>query len=100
MNIYKLNILFVIKINKIRKNGTAPLNFRLTYIGKRKEIATGQFVKPEYWYSKKQLAEPPNDENTNINTQLNLIKTNINRAFLLLQIKEVDFDVDDITINF
>lgn len=86
MNIHKLNILFVIKINKIRKNGTVPLNFRLTYIGKRKQFATGQFIKLECWYSKLQQAKPPNDENTNINTQSSLIKTNINKVFLLLKI--------------
>ena len=100
MNIHKLNILFVIKINKTRKNGTAPLNFRLTYNGKRKEIATGQLINPTYWNSKKQFIEPPNDEHTNINTQLSLIKSKINRFFLLLQIKELDFDVDDIYNQF
>ena len=100
MNIHKLNILFIIKINKTRRNGTAPLNFRLTYNGKRREIATGQFIKPKHWYSKIQIVKPPNDENININTQLSLIKSKINRAFLLLQVKEDEFDVDDIYNQF
>ena len=84
MKNYKLSILFVIAINRIRIDGKVPVFCRLTYKQKRKQFATGQFINPKCWYSKKQLAEPPNGENANINTQLSLIKTNINRAFLLL----------------
>ncbi|MBL4939830.1 MAG: site-specific integrase [Lutibacter sp.] len=96
MKKYKLSILFVIAINRIRIDGKVPIFCRLTYQQKRKQFATGQFINPKHWYSKLQEAKPPNDENTNINTQLSLIKTNINRAFLLLQIKEMYFVVDDI----
>ena len=43
-----------------------------------------------------QIAKPPSDENTYINNQLNLIKNKINQVFLLLQIQESSFSVDDI----
>ncbi len=96
MNNHKLNILFVVRGNRIRKDGKTPLLCRLTYKGKRRPFATGLFINPKHWYSKLQLAKPPKDDNDYINKQLSLIKSKINRAFLLLQVKELDFDVDDI----
>jgi hypothetical protein len=77
-----------------------PIICRITYLGNRKQFATGQFINPNHWYSKYQLAKPPNDENNNINTQLSLIKSKINRAFLLLQVKEDEFSVDDVYNQF
>lgn len=100
MKTHKITILFVISKSRINLKGLVPVICRITYSGKRRQFATGQFIKPECWYSKLQQAKPPNDENTNINTQLSLIKTKINKAFLLLQIKELDFDVDDIYNQF
>jgi integrase/recombinase XerD len=100
MKTHKLNILYVLKKNKGRVDGTSPLQCRITFLGNRKQFATGQFIDPKYWYSKFQQAKPPNDENNNINTQLSLIKSKINRAFLLLQVKEEEFDVDDIYNQF
>ena len=100
MKNYRITILLVIGSNRTRKNGTAPVYCRLTYNGNRKQFATGQFINPKSWYSKYQLAKPPNDENNNINTQLSLIKSKINKAFLLLQVKEDEFSVDDVYNQF
>ena len=100
MKNYRITILLVIGSNRARKNGTAPVYCRLTYNGNRKQFATGQFINPNHWFSKYQLAKPPNDENNNINTQLSLIKSKINRAFLLLQVKEDEFSVDDVYNQF
>jgi len=99
MNNHKLNILFVIRGNRTRQDGRAPLLCRLTYNKKRKPFSTGQFINPKYWKSKEQTANPPDDDGY-LNSQLSLIKSNINRAFLLLQVKELDFDVDDIYNQF
>jgi integrase len=100
MNNYTLRILFVIANNRSRKDGTVPLFCRLTYNKKRKQFATGKFINPELWNNTRQLVKSPNEENNNINTQLSLIKSKINKAFLLLQVKELDFDVDDIYNQF
>lgn len=96
MNTYRLTIRFVIAKNRTRNDGSAPLLCRLTYIEMRKQFATGIFINPKNWDSKRQLTKPPNDENTYINNQLSLIKNKINQAFLLLQVKEESFDVNDI----
>jgi integrase len=96
MNSNKLNILFVISKSRIRKDSRAALMCRLTYNKIRKTFATGQFVNPNYWNSKKQLVKPPNIDSDFINSQLSLIKTKINRAFLMLHMKEISFTVEDI----
>lgn len=96
MNTYRLTLRFVIAKNRTRNDGSAPLLCRLTYIEMRKQFATGIFINPKNWDSKRQLTKPPNDENTYINNQLSLIKNKINQAFLLLQVKEEPFDVNDI----
>jgi site-specific recombinase XerD len=85
--------------NRTRKDGKAPLICRLTYNSKRKEFATGQFINPEYWKNKSQQANPP-DRTNYINNQLSLISQKLNQAFLLLQFKEDDFNVDDIYNRF
>src|SRR5690606_564497 len=96
MNNNKLHILFVLDTAKANAKGLAPLRCRITYLGKRKVASTGLFINPKYWHSKFQKAKPPNEENTFINNELSLIKNRINQAFLLLQIQEEDFTVEDI----
>lgn len=96
MNNYKLSILFLLQKARINKQGKCPLRCRITYQEKRYEFSIGVLINPNLWNSKLQLVKPPNEENTNINNQLSLIKSKINQAFLLLQIKKQDFDVVDI----
>jgi integrase/recombinase XerD len=89
-------ILFVISATRKNKKGLVPLVCRLTYLGSRKPFATGLFINPNHWFSKLQLAKPTNEENTFINTELSLIKNKLNQAFLMLQVQENSFTVDDI----
>lgn len=96
MNNYKLSILFLLQKARINKQGKCPLRCRITYQEKRYEFSIGVLINPNLWNSKLQLVKPPNEENTNINNQLSLIKSKINQAFLLLQMKKQDFDVVDI----
>lgn len=99
MNNHKLNILFVIRINRTRSDGKAPLLCRLTYNKKRKPFATGQFIYPKYWKSKEQTGNPPDDDGY-LNSQLSLIKNKLNQAFLLLQFKGDEFNVNDIYAQY
>ena len=87
----KIKIRFYIDKTKTNKTGNCPINCRATYNKNRKQFSTGIFIKPEYWDSQHQIAKPPKVENDYINTQLSLIKSKINRAFLLLQIQENSF---------
>ncbi|EJL69977.1 Arm DNA-binding domain-containing protein [Chryseobacterium populi] len=88
MNINILKILFLISATRINNQGLVPIICRLTFQGDRKAFSTGLFINPNYWNSKQQKAKPPNDNNTFINSQLSLIKNEINQAFLFLQVNE------------
>lgn len=92
----KLTILFLIEKGKTNKQGKCPLKCRLTYKGERKPFAIGFFINPECWNNKIQEAVPTNEENNFLNTQLSLIKTKINQAFLFLQVNNPDFDINDL----
>ncbi|MFP7657610.1 site-specific integrase [Chryseobacterium proteolyticum] len=100
MNINILKILFLISATRINKQGLVPIICRLTFQGDRKAFSTGLFINPNYWNSKQQKAKPPNDENTFINSQLSLIKNEINQAFLFLQVNEETFDVEDVFLKY
>ena len=92
----KINILFLIDKTRVNRNSKAPIRCRITYLKERKIFSTGLFINPKNWSSAKQQAVPLNTENTQINTQLSLIKQEINQAFLFLQVGEKSFDVEDI----
>ncbi|UKB84885.1 recombinase [Chryseobacterium sp. MEBOG06] len=96
MEINKLNILFVISKSRINKVGLAPLFCRITYQDQRKQFAIGLFINPTHWQNTKQKAHPPNEHNKFINSQLSLIKNEINQAFLFLQLQKSDFDTEKI----
>jgi integrase/recombinase XerD len=92
----KLNILYIVNKHKLNKKGLCPLNCRLTFSKSKKHFSTGLFINPDLWNSKKQVVKPPEPDAELINTQLSLIRTKLNQAFLFLQVNEVNFDVQDI----
>ena len=100
MNTNILKILFVIERFKVNKQGKAPIKCRITYLGQRKPFSTGIFIKPDNWNASKQKAFPPNTDNTQLNTQLSLIKQEINQVFLMLQVQQEVFDVEDIYLKY
>ena len=81
MNKTKINILFLIAKNRMNTSGKCAIKCRITYNKQRHEFSTGLFINPKNWSSAKQQAVPLNTENTQINTQLSLIKQEINQAF-------------------
>ncbi|AND64484.1 integrase [Flavobacterium covae] len=95
-----LKILFVISATRINKKGLVPLVCRITYLGIRKPFATGIFINPENWNNTNQKAIPEDIEHKQINTQLSLIKQEINQAFLFLQVQKEQFDVEDIYLKY
>ncbi|AXT18474.1 site-specific integrase [Flavobacteriaceae bacterium AU392] len=92
----KLNILFIVSKTKLNKKGKCPIRCRLTYNKERRHFATGLFINPNNWLSKQQTIKPDEPDAELIETQLSLIKTKINKAFLMLQIKEESFNVEDV----
>ncbi|UMB59889.1 site-specific integrase [Lutibacter sp. A80] len=100
MEINKLSTLFLLQKVRLNKQGKCPVRCRITYLKKRREFSVGLFVNPELWNSKKQKIESVHKEHKLLNTQLSLIKNNLNQAFLLLQINKQNFDVNDIFLQY
>ncbi len=100
MSIKAIKILFLISATRINKNGLVPIICRITFQKQRKNFNTGLFINPKHWQSSYQKAKPPNDENNFINNELSLIKNKINQAFLLLQVQENEFSVEDIYAQY
>ena len=100
MNSNILKILFVIERFKVNKQGKAPIKCRITYLGQRKPFSTGLFINPDNWNASKQKVFPTTTDNNHLNTQLSLIKQEINQAFLMLQVQLETFDVEDIYFKY
>ncbi|WP_242092473.1 site-specific integrase [Aestuariivivens sediminicola] len=96
----KLNILFLVRKTKLNKKGVCPIRCRITYNKKRSQFSTGLFINPKHWNNKQQYVEPPEPDAELKNTQLSLIKTKLSQAFLMLQVKEETFPVEDIYLLY
>ena len=96
----KLTILFLLRRNRTNIRGLSPVECRITLDKKRKPFATGLFINPDNWNASKQKAFPSNTDHNQLNTQLSLIKQEINQAFLMLQVQLETFDVEDIYLKY
>ena len=94
MNQQNLSILFYLQKSRVNKKGICPIRCRITYQGKRKEFASGEFVNPDDWDSKKQQASSNSIVNQQLNTQLQIIAANIKKEYLKLQLSESVFHQD------
>jgi hypothetical protein len=92
----KLNILYTINKSKTNSKGLCGITCRLTYLKSRKQFSTGLFINPKNWNSKQQEVTPPEPDEELKNGQLSLIKTKLSKAFLMLQVQENNFKVEDI----
>ncbi|WP_224487848.1 site-specific integrase [Robertkochia flava] len=86
-----LNILFFIQPSRINKKGQSPIYCRITYQGSRKQFSTGKFIESLSWNAKKQLTA-----SKAINSNLAIIRQQLDRHFLSLSVREESFTVQDI----
>jgi integrase/recombinase XerD len=88
-----MKTLFYISPKKTNKKGFAPIYCRITVNGKRCEISTGFFIKPNQWQNES-LIETNND-NILQNMALTKIKYDINSIYceLILKNKSVSADI-------
>ena len=96
----KLTILFLLRRNRTNIKGLSPIECRITLDKKRKPFATGLFINPDNWNASKQKAFPANTDHNQLNTQLSLTNQEINQAFLMLQVQQEVFDVEDIYLKY
>ena len=69
---------------------------RVTYEKSRKQFSTGLFINPDYWDKEKQKVLDKAENSEYVNKQMSLIKQQLGQAFLMLQIQEESFDVEDV----
>jgi site-specific recombinase XerD len=71
------NLLFLVKKNKIKANGTAPIYLRITIDGVPKEISSKRYVLPEKWDSKLQKVSGNSPEVKAINSYLKALEQEV-----------------------
>ncbi len=84
------NLLFFIKKNKIRTNGTAPIYLRITIDGEAAEIAAKRYIDPKKWDNKSQKAVGNSQEAKTLNSYLKTLEQKV-YDFHYLMLKEEDF---------
>ena len=92
----KIYITMIPASSRLNKIGKCVIRCRITYNKQRKEFSTGLFLYPKYWNSRKQRVSDDSEDSEYINIQLSLIINKINQSFVLFQVQESNFTVDDI----
>ena len=85
-----VNLLFFVKKNKIRTNGTAPIYLRITIDGKAAEIAAKRYIDPKKWDNKAHKAVGNSQEAKILNAYLKTLEQQV-YDFHYLMLKEEDF---------
>ncbi len=83
-------ILFYVKKDKKRANGTYPIMCRITIDGEPSRFNTKVSVNPSIWDAKAGVTIGKSNDAVEINTLLNTIKTSIHNVYHDLQTKEND----------
>ncbi|SDF51250.1 site-specific integrase [Epilithonimonas hungarica] len=84
------NLLFFIKKNKIRTNGTAPIYLRITIDGKAADIAAKRYIDPKKWDVKAHKALGNSQEAKILNLYLKTLEQKV-YDFHYLMLKEENF---------
>ena len=92
-----MKVLFYLNKAKTNQKGVCPIYCRITFLKKRKQFSTGQFVNPKHWNSKTQRVSIKEVNCDFINGVLSIIKQNINNTYLRLQLQQDKYGVEDIS---
>jgi integrase len=92
-----MTVLFYLNKAKTNQKGVCPIYCRITFLKKRKQFSTGQFINPVHWNSKTQRASIKEVNSDFINGVLSIIRQNINNAYLRLQLEQDQYEVEDIS---
>lgn len=89
-------ILFIEGKNRKNKKNQSPLFCRLTLNGNRKQLSTGINIESEHWDTKNQVILKSHKSAILYNSQLDKIKSKINSIYMILQLQENIFSIEDI----
>ena len=88
-------IRFVIRKARQNEKGICPIYCRVTYLNKRNQFSTGEFVSPKDWNSKTQRVLGDTAKALYINAQLAVISNKLKMKFLELQLSNLEFGAFD-----
>lgn len=94
------NILFVQAKNRMNKKNQSPLFCRITLNGERKQFSTGIQIEIDCWDAKQQLIKKSHESTILYNSQLDKIKSKIDRVYMILKLEEKPFTIEDIYDKF
>jgi integrase/recombinase XerD len=89
-------ILFVQAKSRTNKNNQSPLYCRITLNGSRKQLSTGMHIEAAYWDNKNQVILRSHKAAILYNSQLDKIKSKVNNIYMILQLQEIPFSIEDI----
>ncbi|MEP7197288.1 MAG: site-specific integrase [Saprospiraceae bacterium] len=92
----KLYTLFRIKIDKINKNGLAPIYFRITMDGKRLELSTQQYVDPIKWNADAGRLKGFSGESLKVNGVLDAFRSKVETIIQELSEQSEELKLEDI----
>ena len=92
-----MTVLFYLNKSKTNQKGVCPIYCRITFIKKRKQFSSGQFVSPKHWNSKTQRVSAKDVNCDFINGALLIIKQKLNNTYLKLQLQQDEFEIQDIS---
>lgn len=90
-----MKILFLIQRSKINKRGFVPIMCRLTHKKQRKEFSTGIMVRPKDWIGSERKLKSSSGNDIK-NSELEIIHQQIHKAYLLLEVRDIPFDLEDV----
>ncbi len=94
------NVLFFIKKNAKKKDGTAPIVARITINGKKTHFNTKQFIKPDDWSVELNKAKGRNTGARTLNAVLDEIKTSLRNAYTDLTTKDIQVSAEKVKNTF
>ncbi|GIZ07891.1 site-specific integrase [Flavobacterium sp. UMI-01] len=96
MTKHNFKILFVQAKNRTNKKNQSPLYCRITLNGIRKQFATGIQIEASNWDNKSQIILNLHKSAKLYNTQLDNIKSKLNKLYTILSMEESSFTIDDL----
>jgi integrase/recombinase XerD len=98
--IHSFHILFFLYKSKINDKGCSPIFCRVTFNNTRKQFSTGHFINEKSWSSQPQRVKGSSNEARRINSNLDLVKQKLQKAYDdILREKDI-FYIDDIYNRF
>jgi len=96
MTTQNFKVLFVQAKNRVNKQNQSPIYCRITYHGSRNQFSTGISVDAEHWDAKNQAVLKKNQNASQLNYQLEEVKSKILTSFLICTSKKTPFTATEI----